>query len=70
MPSVTATAAFCGLRPVANALGCIVGETYRRGIGWFARCASSRTIAYSCGACASETGCARMERRAILSELK
>ena len=27
MPWVTATAAWCGLRPVAKALGCISGET-------------------------------------------
>jgi len=52
MPSVTATAACCGFRPVANALGCDVGLMYSLGIGCPAESASSRTIAYSSGACA------------------
>ena len=56
MPSVTATAACRGLRPVANALGCGVGLTYSRGIGWLAACDSSRTIWYSAGNSASLTG--------------
>ena len=47
IPSVTQTAAFCGLRPVAKALGCGVGETYRRGMGCPAWLDSSRTIEYS-----------------------
>ena len=33
MPVVQHTAALRGLRPVANALGAMVGETYSRGIG-------------------------------------
>ena len=70
MPTVTATAACWGLRPVANAFGCIDGDTYRRGIGWPASVASSRTISYSAGNSASLTGCARIERRASLSEKK
>jgi hypothetical protein len=44
MPSVTHTAEFSGFRPVAKALGLIVGAMNRRGIGWFARCESSRTM--------------------------
>ena len=70
MPSVQQTAAWRGLRPVANALGADVGETYSRGIGWRAAVASSRTIAYIAGCSASLTGRARIERSAILSELK
>jgi hypothetical protein len=70
MPSVTQTAAVRGLRPVANALGAIVGDTYSRGIGWRACVDSSRTMRYSPGASASLTGRARMERRASLSLLK
>ena len=42
-PVVTATAAFCGLRPVANALGCASSITNTRGIGRPARPASSAT---------------------------
>ena len=33
MPSVTATTACSGLRPVAKALGCSLGIRYTRGIG-------------------------------------
>ena len=43
---------------------------YSRGMGWLAFVDSSRTIAYSWGAWASVTGCARIERRASLSEKK
>ncbi len=39
-------------------------------MGWRASVASSRTIAYSCGACVSVTGNARIARSASLSELK
>ena len=56
MPSVQQTAAFCGLRPVANALGASVGEMYRRGMGLPALVDSSRTTRYITGACASLTG--------------
>jgi hypothetical protein len=45
MPVVAATAAFSGLRPVANAFGCASSIRYTRGIGKPARCASSRTMA-------------------------
>ncbi len=45
IPCVTHTAARCGLRPVANALGCISGETYSFGMGMSARRARSATIA-------------------------
>ncbi len=38
-PCVAATAACCGLRPVANAFGCAWGITYTFGIGIPARCA-------------------------------
>ena len=38
MPSVAATAACCGLRPVAKALGDACGMTYTFGIGRPARC--------------------------------
>jgi len=68
MPWVTATAAFSGLRPVANALGCGLGETYSRGMGMPARSARPRTIWYSSGNSASVTGTAPAARMAILSE--
>ncbi len=44
MPVVAATAACSGLRPVANAFGASSLIRYTRGIGRFARVASSRTI--------------------------
>jgi hypothetical protein len=44
MPWVTATAACFGLRPVAKALGCWLGETYSLGMGMPARSASLLTI--------------------------
>ena len=45
MPSVTQTAAFCGLRPVANAFGCMVGTDVEPGHGLVRpACDSSRTI--------------------------
>ena len=44
MPFVTATDACCGLRPVANAFGCIMSETKIFGMGICSSCASSRTI--------------------------
>lgn len=64
------TAAWRGLRPVANALGAAVGLTYRRGIGWRAVRDSSRTIRYMTGCSGSLIGRACMARNAILSELK
>jgi hypothetical protein len=70
MPSVQHTAALRGFRPVANALGWLVGLMNSRGIGCRAIVASSRTIAYISGCSASVTGRARMARSAILSELK
>jgi len=45
IPAVTATAAWCGLRPVAKALGCWAGDTYSRGMGIRARSVRSRTTA-------------------------
>ena len=68
MPSVAATAACCGLRPVANAFGELSGMMYTRGIGRPARCASRATVAYS--GCPAPTSCARYIRRTILSEKK
>ncbi len=44
MPSVIATDACCGLRPVANALGESVGITYIFGIGMPIFCVSRSTI--------------------------
>ena len=44
MPSVAATAAWLGLRPVANAFGDASGITYTFGIGRFACVASRRVI--------------------------
>ena len=68
MPSVAHTAACRGLRPVANAFGCIVGDTYSRGMGWCAAVASSRTIEYMAGCSASLTGRACMLASAMRSE--
>ena len=56
MPSVQQTAAFCGLRPVAKALGASVGEMYSFGIGCPALVDSSLTMRYMTGASASLTG--------------
>ena len=44
MPRVTATAACCGLRPVAKALGWRSGVMYRAGMGMPALVVSSRTM--------------------------
>ena len=70
MPWVTATAAFWGLRPVAKALGCGLGETYRRGMGMPARSARPLTIWCSSGNWAAVTGSALAALMAILSEKK
>ena len=45
MPVVQQTAALRGFRPVAKALGLSVLLMYKRGIGWWAVVANSRTIA-------------------------
>ena len=68
MPSVTQTAACCGLRPVANALGCGVGLTYSRGIGCPAGGRQLADHRVQLRGLASVTGWARIERSAILSE--
>ena len=49
-PVVTATAAFCGLRPVAKALGWGLFIKNTRGIGSPARPASAATMLTSSGA--------------------
>ena len=67
-PSVTATAACCGLRPVANAFGCSDGMVYSRGAGTWARHARSCTIASSSGIMPGTTGWARPAFSANLSE--
>ena len=56
MPSVQQTAAFSGLRPVANALGASVGDTYSAGIGWPAAVESSCTTRYMTGCWCESTG--------------
>ncbi len=66
MPSVAATAACCGLRPVAKALGDASGITYTLGIGSDARRASS-AVSW-CSGCSGPTSLARYIRRTILSE--
>ena len=68
MPAVTAMAAFLGLRPVANALGCSCGMTYSRGMGSCARRARLATIAKSSGSSDSSSGCAPLMRSARRSE--
>ena len=70
IPSVQHTAALSGLRPVANALGLMVGAMYSRGMGCSARRESSSTIRYMAGACCGLTGTARMDRMASLSEFQ
>ncbi len=65
---MTATAAWFGLRPVANAFGCSDGVRYSRGIGMPAAVDSSRTIRCSSSASSSASGCARLARSAIRSE--
>ena len=68
MPCVQQTAACRSLRPVAKALGLMVGAMYMRGIGLPALADSSRTILYSIGASCSETSRACIEAMASLSE--
>jgi hypothetical protein len=70
MPAVQQTAACCGSRPVAKALGAAVGLRNIRGIGICIFVESSSTMAYISGACSRVTGCAPIDRRASLSLLK
>ena len=70
MPCVQHTAACSGLRPVAKALGLMVGATYSRGMGWPALVDSSRTTAYITGCCSGVTSMAPIERTASLSEFQ
>lgn len=58
------------VRPVAKALGAIVGDTYSRGTGCCATADSSRTMRYIAGCSASVTGWARIARIASLSEFQ
>src|SRR6267378_4028400 len=69
-PSVTATDAWQGLRPVAKALGAASGTTYSFGTGRFAFAARRSMTSYSLGACSRLTGCAPLDHSAILSEKK
>ena len=69
-PSVTATAACFGLRPVANALGTSVGMMATLGFGRSAIAQRRSTIAWSSGACSGVTTFAPEAARAILSEVK
>ncbi len=57
MPSVAATAACCGLRPVAKAFGDISGMTYTFGIGRLRLATSRSTTRYR--RCSGPTACAR-----------
>ena len=66
-PSVMATAACLGLRPVAKALGWGLGLTYSLGIGISALEVSSSMMAWYWGSCAEVTGTARAEAMASLS---
>ena len=66
MPSVAATAAWLGLRPVANAFGDASGITYTFGIGRFACVASLRVVTDNL--CSGPTSWARYIFRTILSE--
>ena len=69
-PSVTATAACFGLRPVANALGTSVGMIATRGFGRSAIAQRRSTMAWSSGACSRWTTLAPEAARAILSDVK
>ena len=66
MPSVAATAACCGLRPVANALGELSGMMYTLRHRQTRAFASRATVAYN--GCPAPTSCARYILRTILSE--
>ena len=67
-PSVTATAACSGLRPVAKAFGWSDGIRYSRGTGSRARAARSCTVASSHGIVPGSTGRARLALSASRSE--
>ena len=67
-PSVTATAACCGLRPVAKAFGWRSGITKIRGRGRPARATSPSTIRSTRGASPGAISCAPYWARTILSE--
>ena len=68
-PSVTATAACFGLRPVAKAFGMSVGMMATRGLGRSAIAQSRSTIAWSCGASSGPTTLAPAAASAILSDV-
>ena len=68
MPSVTATAAWDGLRPVAKAFGVGEGMTKSLGMGIPARRVSRSTISCSWGSSSRVTGFARWAMSAMRSE--
>lgn len=68
MPSVTATTACSGLRPVAKALGAASGTTQMRGLGMPAFRASSSTMLCRAGASSGASSRARYMDSTILSE--
>src|ERR1700722_1845903 len=69
-PCVTATDAWLGLRPVANAFGAACGIMNSLGIGKFALAARRSITAYSRGDSSRLIGTAPLDFRAILSEKK
>ena len=66
---MTATAACCGLRPVANAFGTGVSITATRGFGRSAIAQSRSTMSCSSGAWSRETTFAPEAASASLSEV-
>ena len=70
MPTVTATSAFFGLRPVAKAFGTMLLMTATLGIGMPAFMATRSTIAKSSGSCSRLTSFAPVDHMIILSERK
>ena len=69
-PSVTATAACSGLRPVAKAFGCGSGLMYSFGIGMSARWQRSVMIRWYSGYRAGSAGTAWAARMASLSDFQ
>ena len=69
-PCVTATDAWLGLRPVANAFGAACGIMNSLGIGKFALAARRSITAYSRGDSSRLIGTAPLDFSAILSEKK